>query len=136
MESFCFLLTAYGKQPCELSKDCRSEHINQKTIPVYPIVCPLGKQCPENPERLLIRILLLVANSFYYPKILLVFLKSSPRMKKSIKKLELKKRTVSSLNSDEQKALKGGAASLFACPFTARFCPTPPISRDCNSLDC
>jgi hypothetical protein len=53
-------------------------------------------------------------------------------MKKNIKKLQLKKKTIVNLNNDAKQMLHGGAGTLFTCPFTVRFCPTPPQTSDCK----
>lgn len=59
-------------------------------------------------------------------------------MKKNIKKLELKKRTVASLNRDAQQLLNGGAAAASQPIFTCNgscvgtcFCPSPPVTNSC-----
>jgi hypothetical protein len=58
-------------------------------------------------------------------------------MKKNIKKLQLKKKTIASLSNETKRMLNGGAATLITCPYTAKFCPTPPQTSDCNSVvDC
>lgn len=58
-------------------------------------------------------------------------------MKKNIKKLQLKKRTVASLDLSAQQMINGGLApgSIYpACPPTIRICPTPPESFGCPDL--
>jgi hypothetical protein len=49
-------------------------------------------------------------------------------MKKNIKKLQLKKKTIVSLNQAEKEVINGGAS---ATCFTIRICPTPPESGIC-----
>lgn len=57
-------------------------------------------------------------------------------MKKNIKKLQLKKRTITHLDLSAQQLLNGGlkgpTSLVPVCPPTVRFCPTPPESRDCT----
>jgi hypothetical protein len=59
-------------------------------------------------------------------------------MKKHIKKLQLGKRTISSLNLIEKQFVNTGAAAASRPVFTCNgsctptcFCPSPPVTLDC-----
>lgn len=60
-------------------------------------------------------------------------------MKKNIKKLQFKKRTVSALNHEKQQRAIGGATGsrpMFTCNGSCVgtcFCPSPPVTETCTA---